>query len=85
MSNFNLLLCDNFNLFVFLFNFRCQETDEGEPAPIVQKILDILYATEVSLINYKLKKCILTSSPIILISQDGFAPPDLENEAEEEY
>lgn len=27
---------------------RCQDADEAEPQPIVQKILDILYATEVS-------------------------------------
>lgn len=40
----------------------CQEAEEGETSTIVQKILDILYATE-----------------------DGFAPPDLENDAEEEY
>lgn len=28
--------------------FRCQEADEGETTPIIQKILDILYATEVN-------------------------------------
>ncbi|XP_070491415.1 microtubule-associated protein RP/EB family member 1-like isoform X1 [Chironomus tepperi] len=40
----------------------CQEADEGETTPIIQKILDILYATE-----------------------DGFAPPDMEDQGEEEY
>lgn len=40
----------------------CQEAEEGEASPIIQKILDILYATE-----------------------DGFAPPDMEDQGEEEY
>ncbi|XP_055319797.1 microtubule-associated protein RP/EB family member 1 isoform X4 [Sitodiplosis mosellana] len=46
----------------------CQE-DDDEPSPLVQKILDILYATEVD----------------IPTSLDGFAPPDEIPPEDEEY
>lgn len=32
----------------------CQESENGEPNPIIQKILDVLYATEVIFLQFKL-------------------------------
>lgn len=31
-----------------IINYSCQEADDADPAQLIQKILDILYATEVS-------------------------------------
>lgn len=46
-KNDNSLSGNILNSPFLLFKFRCQEADEGEQLPLVQKILDILYATEV--------------------------------------
>lgn len=35
------------NGYLCLFSFSCQEADEGDSHPLIQKILEILYATEV--------------------------------------
>lgn len=77
--------------------FRCQE-DDDEPSPLVQKILDILYATEVSTqrvsLLYKNYQITLICLHFIvnclrfffsLGLQDGFAPPDEVPPEEEEY
>lgn len=34
--------------YLIIHNFRCQEDEERESHPLVQKILEILYATEVT-------------------------------------
>lgn len=50
-------------------SFRCQEEDDSATPPILQKILDILYATEVSP-NENLFDLLLLSS-VELIVEDG--------------
>lgn len=44
------IICNRIWNLDFIFSFRCQEDEDTVPAPLVQKILDILYATEVSVI-----------------------------------
>lgn len=38
---------------IYKTSSRCQEEDESQPTPIVQKIMEILYATEVSNCEYQ--------------------------------
>lgn len=72
-----------------VLNFRCQE-DDDEPSPLVQKILDILYATEVNehqvwFMSKVICNCVSLIHILIVYFQDGFAPPDEVPPEEEEY
>jgi len=72
----------------------CQDCDNGgDPPPIVQKILEVLYATEVIhiyiiILRIPLNKCF---NLLFFFFQDGFAPPEelegdgLAPDDEEEY
>jgi len=78
----------------------CQDCDNGgDPPPIVQKILEVLYATEVIFIfitSLQLLEFLWINASILYFSiylffQDGFAPPEelegdgLAPDDEEEY
>lgn len=70
--------------------YSCQEDDEAQPSPLVQKILDILYATEVRvrpiqlLLNHNFRLSFDLYIYFVIL-QDGFAPPDEIPPEEEEY